>query len=155
LIVHGDIDAIVDYRANAVLAFQNAGSPKYLVTLKGGSHTGFVDLGQLFENVNNPDDIGCSVLTGVASEEDPGTAATFLEQLGGAAAGIIMGDCPQGCSGPRRGPHAMRPSHQRQLTLLSVFPFFEGYLRDNSSAREFLKQTLALENADVTVQSDL
>jgi predicted dienelactone hydrolase len=153
LILHGDIDAIVPYRANAVLAFSEANPPKYLVTLTGATHTAFADVGGLFENVKNPDDIGCAALLPDLHTGDPETAQAFLEQLGGAAAGIIMGDCPAPCTGPRHGPRAMRPSRQEQLTLLSVFPFFEGYLRNDGRARDFVGHTLAVENTDLTVQS--
>jgi len=153
LILHGDIDAIVPYQANAVFAFGEANPPKYLVTLTGATHTAFADVGGLFENVNNPDDIGCAALRPDLNTGDPETAQAFLEQLGGAAAGIIMGDCPAPCTGPTHGPRAMRPSRQDQLTLLSLLPFFEGYLRDDSRARDFVGHTLAAENADLTVQS--
>jgi predicted dienelactone hydrolase len=153
LIVHGDIDAIVPYRENSVFAFGEAHRPKYLVTITGGSHTGFVDDGGLFESANNPDDIGCIALRpggSAAADAEP----TFFDMLGGSDAGIIMGDCPAGCTGPRHGPRSIRPSRQRQLTILSVVPFFEGYLRGDQQALDYLAHTLGGENADVTVQSD-
>jgi len=155
LILHGDLDAIVPYQANAVFAFGEANPPKYLVTLKGATHTAFADLGNLFDNTNNPDDIGCAELLPDLQGIDPEAAQSFLDQLGGAAAGIIMGDCPAPCTGPRHGPRAMRPSRQEQLTLLSVFPFFEAHLRDDGRARDFVNRTLPAENSDVTVQSAL
>lgn len=149
LILHGEIDRIVAYQQNAVFAFQQANAPKYLVTILGGSHTGFTN-GDLFENLNNPDDLGCVALRGsIPTDESDGS---FAEALGGSAAGIIMGNCPMACVGPRLGPRSIRPSRQHALTILSVFPFFEATLRGNSSARQFLERTLGAENADVTTQ---
>jgi predicted dienelactone hydrolase len=152
LILHGDIDAVVPYPANAVFAFGETHPPKYLVTIVGGSHTGFVDGAEvIFEKVNNPDDVGCRALGGPTNDDAGGS---FIDLLGGPAAGIIMGDCPQGCTSAH-GPRSIRPSRQHQLTILSVFPFFEAYLRGDARARQFLDQTLAAENADVTTQLQL
>ncbi|MFQ5668156.1 MAG: alpha/beta hydrolase family protein [Candidatus Binatia bacterium] len=149
LILHGDIDAIVPYVENAVFAFAEANPPKYLVTILGGSHTGFADgIELLVENQNNPDDLGCRALGGNSAAD---SGASFLERLGGPAVGIIMGECPLPCAGPRPLPRSIRPTRQHDLTLLSIFPFFEATLRDNRSARRFLEETLAAENPDVTI----
>ena len=48
---------------------------------------------------------------------------------------------------------SIRPARQHQLTLSSIFPFFEAYLRRDTTAQGFLDVTLAAENADVTVPS--
>jgi predicted dienelactone hydrolase len=149
LIVHGDIDAVVPYQANGVFAFGEANPPKYLATIIGGSHTGFTDGAEvIFENQNNPDDLGCRALGGPTNDDGGGN---FIDLLGGPAAGIIAGDCPQGCTSSRN-PHSIRPSRQHQLTILSIFPFFEAYLRGDARARHFLDETLAAENTDVAVQ---
>jgi predicted dienelactone hydrolase len=152
LILHGDIDAIVPYQANAVFAFGEANPPKYLVTIVAGSHTGFTDgIEAIAETANNPDDLGCRAL-GAPSDDDAG--GTFIDLLGGPAAGIIMGDCPPGCTSQRQ-PRSIRPSRQHQLTILSILPFFEAYLRGEARARHFLEETLAAENPDVSTQSQL
>jgi dienelactone hydrolase len=148
LIVHGDLDRIVPYQQNGVFAFQQANPPKYLVTILAGSHTGFTD-GDLFENLNNPDDVGCVALGGVLGDD---ASSNFPDTLGGAADGIIMGDCPEACVGPRLGPRSIRPSRQHQLAIASIFPFFEAWLRGNNRARQFLEERLAAENPDVTTQ---
>ena len=152
MIVHGDIDAIVPYQQNAVFAFGEANPPKYLVTLQGAAHTAFADGAEtLFESLNNADDVGCLALSGGLGG-DGSQGPSFLDQLGGADAGIIMGDCPAPCQGPRRGPRAMRPSRQHTLTIASIFPFFEATLRDDARARQYIEQTLGAENPDLTVQ---
>lgn len=153
LMVAGSIDALVPYQANAVFGFGEARAPKYLVTLAGGSHTGFSGAASLlFENLDNPDDVGCNAVSGDLGSGDSGPS--FLDLLGGADAGIIMGDCPAVCSDPLPRPRAMRPSRQHQLTILSVLPFLQAEMRADAGARDFLESTLAAENEDVAVQFD-
>jgi hypothetical protein len=38
---------------------------------------------------------------------------------------------------------------------MTLLPFFEGYLRNDSRSRQFLQTVLAAENAEVSVQADL
>jgi len=150
MIVHGDIDAIVTYEENAPFAFHEANAPKYLVTLINGSHTAFADgIDTLLEHVNNPDDIGCAALGNVASSD---SGPNIIDLLGGAAAGIIEGNCAVPCQGPKPRPRSMRPSRQHQLTILSIFPFFEATLRGDLQARQFIEQVLPAENTDLTLQ---
>ena len=150
LILHGDIDAIVAYQENGVFAFSEANPPKYLVTIIGGSHTGFTDGIELFdETVKNPDDIGCRALSGVTGGDE--TSQSFLDQLGGTSAGVFMGDCPQICVGPR--PRSIRSARQHELTILSIFPFFEATLRNDARAGQFVAHTLVAENPELTLQS--
>jgi hypothetical protein len=150
LILHGDIDAIVPYEPNAVFAFAEANRPKYLATITAGSHTGFTDgIEVIAEGANNPDDLGCRTLGGTGTLDSP----AVVDSLGGPAAGIITGVCTRGCLSPRQ-PRSIRPTRQHELTVLSVFPFFQAYLRDDARARHYLEATLAAENADISVQAD-
>jgi predicted dienelactone hydrolase len=152
LILHGDIDAIVPYQGNGLFAFGEANPPKYLVTIAGGSHTGFTSgIEAIFNNANNPDDIGCRALGGPTGNV---ASQALIDSLGGTAAGIVGGMCPEGCTTPTQ-PHSIRPSRQQQLTILSIFPFFEAYLRGDAPARQFLEQTLAAENPELTMQQQL
>ena len=153
LVVHGDIDAIVPYQQNAVAAFSHARRPKYLITLRAGSHTGFTDAADLFAGVPNPDTVGCGQLTGALPSGDNG-GAEFLALLGGPSAGIFPGDCPAACTS-RSLPPAISARRQRELTRMAVLSFFEGYLRNDSRSREFLQTPLAAENAEVGMQADL
>ena len=149
LIVHGDIDAFVPYPANALFAFGEANPPKHLVTIAGGSHIGFTDgLELILQNVNNPDDVGCGTLGNATLDVD---SPAVIDSLGGATEGIVGGMCPGSCTN-RTLPRSIRPARQQQLTILSIFPFFEAYLRGDARARHFLDETLAAENPDVTTQ---
>jgi predicted dienelactone hydrolase len=147
LLVHGDLDAIVPYRENAEHAFEVAGSPKYLATIRDGTHTGFTTAGPLlFENLTNADDVGCASL-GQTGPRDP----ELLERLGGAPAGLIMGDCPNACTDSTPRPRSIRPSRQQQLAIVSILPFFEATLRDSARHREYLEDTLAAENPELVL----
>lgn len=153
LIVHGDIDAIVPYQQNAVASFTHAHRPKYLITLRAGSHTGFTDAADLFTGVKNPDTVGCGQLAGTLPSDDT-AGAEFLALLGGPSAGIVPGDCPAGCASHSLPP-AISARRQHELTRMTLLPFFEGYLRNDSRSRQFLQTVLAAENAEVSVQADL
>jgi len=136
LILAGDIDAIVPYEENARAAYEDANAPKYLVTILGASHAGFADAGAAFEQMNNPDEPSCDALGGASGGVDE----------------VADGACPDRCAGPFPLPRAIRPSRQRRLTVLTVFPFLEATLRDNAAARGFLQAVLAEENAEIRVQ---
>jgi predicted dienelactone hydrolase len=148
LLIDGDIDAITPYKENTLFAFGEASPPKYLVTLMGGTHTGFSAAAGIFESQNNADDVGCAALGSDLSDGD----LSLLSLLGGADAGIIAGDCPLPCSGAKPLPRGMRPSRQHTLTVLSIFPFFESALRGDAGERNFLEHTLATENTDAATQ---
>jgi hypothetical protein len=72
------------------------------------------------EGMNNPDDIACLSAGGPGGDYYP----AVVEGLGGSAAGLVMGNC-QNC--PVRPPyqHSIRPCRQHDLTILSVYPFFD------------------------------
>ena len=147
LILAGDIDAILPYEQNARAAYACAQPPKYLVTIHGGTHTGFADAGAAFERENNADYASCTALAGGGSDDMQLDA--FIE---GSAAGTEPADCPPRCSGPRPLPRGIRPSRQRLLRVLTVFPFLQATLRGDDSARRFVEETLVQENAELAVQ---
>ncbi len=150
LILHGDIDAIVPYVQNAVHAFDTARAPKYLVTVHNASHTAFSDIGARLGG-NNPDDFGCGALSGaLPGPDDP----TLFDVLGGAAAGLIKGDCPLPCMDPTPRPMALAGARQLELATLTVYPFFEAYLRDNEEMKRFLEVGAAAQNAEIDVVAD-
>lgn len=151
LIMHGDLDAIVAYQENAVFAFQQANPPKYLATLVAGTHTGFSGAAYpLFNDMDNADSVGCSSVT----DNIPSDGPSVIDLLGGPDTGVIAGDCPLPCpDGPDDLPLGMRPLRQHNLTILTIVSFFEAELRGRADMRQFLEQTLAAENSDVTVQA--
>jgi predicted dienelactone hydrolase len=147
LIMHGSLDAIVPYAANALFGFAQAKSPKYLATLVNGSHTAFTTGADvLFETQRNPDDVGCNALRGTVRG-----GPELIERLGGEADGIVAAACRPACEDPLPRPEAMRPTRQLALERLTLLAFFEAVLREDGHARVFLEQTLASENPDITI----
>lgn len=150
LILHGDIDAIVPYEANAVRAFQRALLPKYLVTLRLASHTAFTDGAEtLFGQVDNADNVGCAALLSALSS---GNAMDLTAGLGGVEAGIVAGGCPLPCPLGLRNPPSMRPARQHELTIAATFAHFEAWLRGRAEMLAYLEGALGSENADARVE---
>ena len=153
LLVHGSIDAIVDYNANALAALSGAKGPTTLVTMLGGTHTGFADFASPFLDwPENPDTLGCSVLTGGGGlPEGP----EFLDILGGEEHGIIAPDDPYPCEVDPLPP-SMRPTRQQELTILAVLSFFESWFAPDPGTRKgaslFLTTVLAEENPEIVVE---
>jgi hypothetical protein len=150
LVVAGDIDAIVDYDANALMTFQRAGSLADLVTLQGATHTGFADLASVFmESMENPDVLGCTALMGNLPEE-----VDFVELLGGPGTGIIEPDTTLPCS-VQPLPRSMRPSRQQDLARLAVLSFFEAHFSSDRLTRvradRFLRTWFEEENPEIRV----
>jgi hypothetical protein len=149
MIIHGDIDAIAAYPENAPYAFARANAPRYLLTVRDGSHTAFTELAaSLFDQLDNPDVPGCTALGG--PRQQPDDDEPFFPDLGGEDAGIAPGVCPQSCVGPY--PRAIRPPRQRTLARLGVLPFFEAYLRGREEMRAYLTDAFAAENPDATLE---
>ena len=144
LIVHGDLDAVLPYAAHSLFAYGLANPPKWLVTITGGTHMGFGENActSFLNQANNPDDIACPASSGYYP--------AVVEGLGGSGVGLVIADC-QNCPRPRPFSRSIRPCRQNDLTILSVYPFFEAILRGDQAARGFLEQTLAAENPELTV----
>lgn len=141
-LVHGDIDAIVPFEANAEYAFRHAFGPKYLFTLHGASHTAFTDGAEvLFGQVANADNFGCAALS-AALAQDP-AAASFVDLLGGAAAGVVAGRCPLPCALGSNNPPALHPRRQHEITTAATLAHFEAWLRGNGAARAWMESRAA------------
>ncbi|GIW41853.1 MAG: hypothetical protein KatS3mg076_2430 [Candidatus Binatia bacterium] len=101
-------------------------------------------------NLPNPDSLGCQAVDLPSEGEEEGLE--FLESLGGPEDGIVANpDCPAACQFDSLPP-AIPASRQVELAILSVFPFFEAYLRDDDAAEAFLKERLAAENPELSVE---
>jgi predicted dienelactone hydrolase len=143
LMVQGDLDAVLPYAANSLFAYELANAPKWLVTITGGTHLGFgVACDTILNTAVNPDSVACP------GPEDYYPAV--VDALGGSDAGLVIADC-QICPHPRPYPRSIRPCRQRELTILSVYPFFEVTLRGDQTFKRFIEQRLAAQNPEVTV----
>jgi predicted dienelactone hydrolase len=145
LLVQGDADLLVPIEQNGMRAFQNAQNPKELVTLARGSHTGFTGLATLFDSTMNYDRIGCRAIAGHVD------VSSFTE-LGSDAEGISsdMSMCPMPCLQPPQDP-SLLADRQQELTTVLATAFFDGALDSKSSEQQFLRGTVATQNAELTV----
>ena len=107
LLVHGNIDPIVPYEENALVLLGSAPGTTYLLTLIGGTHTGFAHAAKLFFMANNADQIGCWVL---------------------AKTGILQCDIPL--------PEGMKPQRQHDLCAIAVWSFISMYFSEGAEERD-------------------
>ena len=155
MMIAGDIDAMVDYRQNAAL-LRTWLPDATLVTLHGGSHTGFAGVAaRLFRWVDNPDSVGCWAMRGkVDGQLD--VPEHFMSALRGhestppAAAELLP------CRNPEL-PTALRPQQQLTLTKQATFAFLQSQFHPVAALRqqykEILEHTLAQENPEVEVMT--
>ena len=130
LLIHGDIDAIIPYEANAPVLLSAAPGPAYLLTLVAGTHTGFSNAAALFSRADNADSIGCAAL---------------------AMAGLDVCDLPL--------PAGMDPRRQHDLTALAAGNFialhFAHDVKKRAQAADFLLNTMPKMYAgEITIQSN-
>jgi predicted dienelactone hydrolase len=155
MMIAGDIDAMIDYPSNA--AQLGTWVPDAtLVTLHGGSHTGFAGIAaSLFRWVDNPDSIGCWAMRG-ALDDAPDMPENFMSALRGQHNEAPAAPKLRPCGNPEL-PTALRPRHQQTLTKLAVFAFLQSHLHPETDIRHeysrILEQSLALENPEVEVYS--
>ena len=149
LMVAGTGDAIVDYDANA-RSLRSLVPHADLASLDGGTHLGFADAGSLFRWLPHPDSLAC----GFVRETAP-TGPSFLEPLGGAENGMVIGPGKLPCREPLDRA-AMRPPLQQLLTRAATTAFVEGHLLDAHDPREELLALAQeyLEELSITLGDD-
>jgi len=140
LVLQGDADVLAPLEENGARVFQNERGPRTLAVLNGASHLGFLGIAPLLGTPGTIDNIGCFGLVG----------QTFLAVPGGSMAGIDSGQCSTPCQTPTMATMAFARHHE--LTQAIAAAFFDGSLGRNRSARCWLAQGLASENADVEMQ---
>jgi len=155
MIIAADIDAMIDYQQNAA-QFREWSPDTTLVTLHGGSHTGFADIAaQLFRWVDNPDSIGCWAMRGKLGDTLD-VPDDFISRLRGQKSEnpAALEHIP--CRSPEL-PTALRPQHQQTLTKQAVFSFLQSLLHPAAEIRDeyygILERSLALDNPEVEVSS--
>lgn len=148
LVVHGDIDAIVPYADNALPVYEAADAPKVLVTLKGGTHTGFPDLSAGFlDAMDNADSLGCDSIAGNLPEG--GDISDLLE-----GETPLMATCAMPCE-DELPTGAMKPTRQVVLLQAAVRAFLDVQFRDADDMQRFLVHAFAEGAEDVAVEAVL
>lgn len=150
MMVASPIDPMVAYSTNAAdIPERIPGS--VLVTMAGGSHTGFVDVARYFRFMSNPDWLGCQqVLRGLETNREE----NWSEEMGREEDGVLRAEPPRLCAEPL--PPAMNPVRQQQLTTIAVHSFLESLFSPNEikrrTAAAFLDQRFAAEVTAVSVR---
>ena len=153
MLLTGTSDQLVPEKQNAARAYKAARAPKWLVSLKDASHTGFAGAVAALPGTPHPDSIGCSAI-GAVVPDDPDASSDPFEGLEGKENGVVS--TPKRCGLPceKSIPDgAMPPAEQQDLTRIAGLAFFESTLRDDLAARCFLHDTFAAEHDAVRVKS--
>ena len=155
MMVAGNIDAMVDYQRNAV-QFRTWVPEATLVTLQGGSHTGFAGMAaQLFRWVDNADGVGCWAMRG-ALDDALNVPDSFITKLRGNNSDTRIGMELTPCRDPEL-PTALRPQHQQRLTKQAVLSFLQSQFHPDAEIRDeyrkILGQSLAADNPEMEVFS--
>lgn len=149
LMLAGDIDALVPYRANAAPVPEQVPGGE-LVTIRNGSHTGFAGPAGIMRWLQNPDAVGCWIVQRNAGDamEDP-----WFDLIGPPEMGIDYAAEADLCTLDPL-PEAMNTLRQQMITTVVVSSFFESRfarsLPARTAAARYLRQVLAAELDDVT-----
>ena len=150
MMIASEIDALVDYKANALPVRDVAGA--LLVTIEGATHTGFADMARMLRWMKNPDKLGCDQ---VKSNIDQSNEDSWYHLIGTEEEGIVARDAPPLCEMDPLPP-GMNPIRQHWLNQLAVSSFFEAQFADDPAtqrnSRLYLTQTLPEEIAGVRVE---
>jgi predicted dienelactone hydrolase len=155
MMIAGDIDAMVDYQRNA-LQFRTWVPEATLVTLQGGSHTGFAGMAaRLFRWVDNPDSVGCWAMRGTL-DDALDVPDDFTSKLRGKENETLTDLDLIPCRAPEL-PTALRPQHQQTLTKQAVLAFLQGQFHPDREIRDaytkILEQSLAVDNPETEVMT--
>ncbi|WP_372750576.1 alpha/beta hydrolase family protein [Litorivivens sp.] len=149
MMIASPIDALVDYRANALPTLLVPGA--ILVTIEDASHTGFADMAKMLRFMRNPDKLGCDQ---VKSNIDASSEDTWYHLIGTPEEGVAAIDAPPLCEMDPL-PVGMNPVRQHWLNQLAVSSFFESHFAEDPAVRrgnrDFLLNTLPREIAEVRV----
>ncbi|MCB1616240.1 MAG: hypothetical protein KDI30_09525, partial [Pseudomonadales bacterium] len=151
MMIAGDIDAMVPYKKNAAPITQKD-RDSILVTIRGGSHTGFAGIASiLFRWIDNPDTVGCS---SIKKNIPRNVEDNFLTPLGGEEKGVIVLDRSLPCEVSPL-PKAIAPADQQMITTLAIYSCLQSHFLEDAAKRQdfktYLLYYLGEENSRVTV----
>ena len=150
MMVASEIDALVDYRANALPVLEHVPGA-VLVTIDGATHTGFANMARRLRWMDNPDKLGCDQVTANLNNTDE---KIWYQRIGTPEEGVVETAAPPLCEMDPLPP-GMNPIRQHWLNQLAVTSFFEAQFADEAAvrrdSRNFLLETLPAEIAEVRV----
>jgi predicted dienelactone hydrolase len=151
LMLAGDMDALIPYASNAapVPAKINGAA---LVTIAGGSHTGFAGPAAPLRWLVNPDELGCFV---VMRNINVAETQSWFKRIGTPEQGVDYTAKNELCQ-VNPLPQAMNVLRQQMITSVVVSSFFQSVFapqpEQRSAALKFLRDVLPSEVPDVRVQ---
>ena len=147
MLLHGDLDAFLEYERNARRPFMRASGRARLITVAKGSHAAFgaqMDaattalLNSLLApegaDPSNPDGLGC----GAVGPQLQMTGPAFLESLGGAENFIEPDPDPKAtvpCLGDQYKHPAMDAFEQEKIAVASAPAFFDAHFAATEATR--------------------
>lgn len=148
LVLHGTVDRLVPIEPNGEAVLRRANGPRFLVRVQRGSHLGFVGFATSLAPTVRADDVGCAGL-----KLSLGANIDAIPLPGGAAEGISgqTRRCPAPCRRPAPA-QSIDPASQHMIAQTVFVAFFDAYLRDDDSARCFLRKRLDREVPGVSVE---
>lgn len=144
-------DPMVDYRGNARQVLERVKGSQ-LVTISGGSHTGFSDSGKYLRWLDNPDSLGCREALKRVDTED---YEPWYHLLGTPGQGVIEVTGEEFCAHLPLPP-AMNSLRQHMLTKVAILAFFQSQFSDDAEQRReyqhYLSQQMSTELAEVSYE---
>ncbi|MFT5483827.1 MAG: putative dienelactone hydrolase [Halieaceae bacterium] len=152
MMIAADLDAMVPYDKNALPVLDRIPHSQ-LVTIAGGSHTGFAGTVGILRWLNNPDSVGCYVVTRALKEE---ADEPWFYLFGTPEQGINYDATNDLCLLDPL-PTAINPLRQQSITAAVVRSFFESQFGVTAQVREeaqtYISSTMGTEIPEANWQS--
>lgn len=149
----GDADVLVPWRTNA-RHIPSSIPGAQLLTLAGGSHTGFAGGTALLRWMDNTDTVGCWSLRRHLDLEDHASWSALLD----ATADVVDDSVELEVCNEQPAPSTMHVLRQQRITQLAVRAFFDSVLQNDPAVRaaaaRYLSETLPRELSDVSYRAD-
>lgn len=138
LMLSGDLDALVPYASNALPVLEKDPGAE-LVTVHGGSHTGFSDGTRWVRSMKNTDAIGCWSVQRFVEED-----ADYSKLFGADDVGIDLSAKDALCEVDPL-PETLHVLRQHMIARVVARGFFESTLSPDPGVRESAKRYLSLQ----------
>lgn len=144
-LIYGTGDGFVDYQSAALTAFGHANKPKSLLTLKHGSHIGFIKTGLLSIIPVNTDSIACKMYQVDKEYDSEITPFNITLRNRRPDTGVGGAELIAPCTfGAEKQGH-MASKWQREFTKIGVTTALQSYLNKSAKMRLAAKNYLANE----------
>ena len=151
LLLSGSLDRVVPEPANATQVKPRNPNGWYL-SLDKGTHLGFADIGNPLRWMENPDNLGCSIMNFMLSNLDlPKRWDVAIPNTD-----EVIRDTDVGLPCPEISGKSMNALTQQWLTRIAITAFFDMHFQSElraKNASKFFTNTLSTENPEVSLTS--